>query len=69
MMVVNNYYTPKIYDLTNTDYSDITIWFKDAYDKKIVIRGAYTAINELEELVWETYQAVFKIECELALIK
>jgi hypothetical protein len=65
MMAVNNYYTPKLYELTNSNYSEITVWFKDAYGNKVPIRAAHTPDNE----ILETYQAVFKIECELALIK
>jgi hypothetical protein len=62
---MNNYYTPKIYDLTNTNLSEFTIWFKDAYGEKIPIKAAYSPDN----IIWEIYQAIFKIECELALLK
>jgi hypothetical protein len=37
MMIVNNYYTPKIYDLTNSELKNITIFFRDAYGEPIVI--------------------------------
>jgi hypothetical protein len=51
MMVVNNYYTPKIYDLSDSNLSDILIWFKDAYGNKIPIRDAYTGtIRILNEI-------------------
>jgi hypothetical protein len=31
MIVVNNYYSPKIYDLTNVSIDNVTINFRDAY--------------------------------------
>jgi hypothetical protein len=61
----NNYYTPKIYDLSDTNLSDILVWFKDAYGNKIPIRDAYTISGDILN---EIYQAVFKIECELAIL-
>jgi hypothetical protein len=65
MMMVNNYYTPKIYDVTDSNLQFIKIWFKDAYGNRIPIRDAYSSEGgELDEI----YQAVFKIECELAVL-
>ena len=63
MMVVNNYYTPKIYDLTNSEIKDIRIQFRDAYGKLIPIRTSYSADddNTTQE---EIQQATFKIEIE-----
>jgi hypothetical protein len=43
MMVVNNYYTPKIYDLTNSEIKKITISFRDAYGELIVIWSFYVS--------------------------
>jgi hypothetical protein len=63
MMIVNNYYTPKIYDLSNSNLDYITISFKDSYGEKIAIRTSYSGEGPLDEI----YQAVFKIEIELAI--
>jgi hypothetical protein len=30
MMMVNNYYTPKIYDVNDSNLQTISIWFKDS---------------------------------------
>jgi hypothetical protein len=68
MMVVNNYYTPKIYDLTNTSIDNITISFRDAYGKLIVIRTSYAPGSDPMELT-EIQQAIFKIEIELAILE
>jgi hypothetical protein len=65
MMVVNNYYTPKVYDLTNSTVKEMTIWFKDSHGDKIPIRTSYLTEAPLAEI----YQAVFKIECELAIAR
>ena len=62
MMVANNYYTPKIYDLTHSDIQQITIWFKGADTANICLRGSCG--HDLQEIE----QAVFKIECELAIL-
>jgi hypothetical protein len=43
----------------------ITIWFNDSYGDKIPLRTSYLTGGPLEEI----YQAVFKIECELAIAK
>jgi hypothetical protein len=67
MMVVNNYYTPKIYYLTNSSINNITISFKDAYEL-IVIRSSYAPKYDYMELT-EIQQAVFKIQIELAILK
>jgi hypothetical protein len=66
MMVVNNYYSPKIYDVTNSDIKDVTIWFKDSYGQKKCIRTSYSGEDDFLE---EIRQVVFKIECELAILK
>jgi hypothetical protein len=60
-MIVNNYYTPKIYDLSNSNLDYITISFKDSYGEKIAIRTSYSSEGLLDEI----YQVVFKIEIEL----
>jgi hypothetical protein len=67
MMVANNYYTPKIYDLTNSTEKEIVIWFKDAYGQQIKLREPFTPNNGQGEAWSEFYQAVFKIEIELAI--
>jgi hypothetical protein len=68
MMVVNNYYTPKIYDLTNSSVNNIAIFFRDAYGELIVIRSSYAPGFDPMELS-EIEQAVFKIEIELAILE
>jgi hypothetical protein len=65
MMTVNNFYSPKIYDVTNSNLTKIKVWFNDATGTVIPIRTSYTGTaGYLQEI----YQAVFKIECELAII-
>jgi hypothetical protein len=64
LMVVNNYYTPKIIDVTDADFSEIVIWFKDGYGEKIPLRTSYSSEHGVLD---EIYQALFKIECELAI--
>jgi hypothetical protein len=66
MMVVNNYYTPKIYDLTDTQFGYITISFKDTEGQAIPIRTSY---SREDDHLGEIYQAWFKIECELAILE
>jgi hypothetical protein len=66
-MVANNYYTPKIYDLTYSPIKEIEIWFKDAYGQQIKLREPFTPNNGEGEAWSEFYQAVFKIEMELAI--
>jgi hypothetical protein len=65
MMIANNYNTPKIYDVTDSDLQDITIWFEDSYGMRVPIRGAYSSDGGVLN---EIYQSVFKIECELAVL-
>jgi hypothetical protein len=64
MMIANSFYTPKIYDLSNSNLDCITISFKDACGEKIPIGTSYSGEGFLDEI----YQAVFKIEIELAVI-
>jgi hypothetical protein len=70
MMVCNNYYTPKIYDLSNSNINYIKVWFHDSYGQIVVIRSSYATPDasgnpQLNEIM----QAVFKIECELAIME
>jgi hypothetical protein len=72
MIVCNNYFTPKIYDLSNSNETKIIIWFKDSYGNIINIIEPYTAppVDGVEQPAWyEVYRAVFKIEAELAIFK
>jgi hypothetical protein len=66
MIVANNYYTPKIFDLTNVNIQELIISFTDACGELIPIRTSYT--RSTEELA-EIRQAVFKIEIELAILE
>jgi hypothetical protein len=50
MMVVNNYYTPKNYDLTNNAIDNITISFRDADGELITIRSSYAFGADLMKL-------------------
>jgi hypothetical protein len=72
MMVVNNYYTPKIYNLTNSTLDRISISFRDSHGSLICIRTPYSSDPSVGEagpgFLDEIYQAVFKIECELAIL-
>jgi hypothetical protein len=66
MMVANNYYTPKIFDLTNLNIQEIIISFRDACGELILIRTSYTGnTGELQEI----RQAAFKIEIEIAILE
>jgi hypothetical protein len=47
--------------------SEIEIWFNDAYGNQIPIRQVYETTESPP--TYEIYQAVFKMECELAIIK
>jgi hypothetical protein len=60
MMTVNNFYTPKIYDVSEMNASEIELWFNDAHGQQIPIRSVHGE---------EYDQAVFKLEIELAIIK
>jgi hypothetical protein len=66
MMIANNYYTPKIFDLTNTNLNEIIISFRDAYGELIPIRSSYSGADDFLE---EIEQVVFKIEIELAILE
>jgi hypothetical protein len=68
MTIVNNYYTPKIYDLTNSEIKNITIFFRDAYGKPIVIQNSYAPGSDPMELP-KIKQTIFKIEIKLAILK
>jgi hypothetical protein len=66
MTVANNYYTPKIFDLTNLNIQEITISFRDACGELIPIRTSYTGnTGELQKI----RQAAFKIEINLAILE
>jgi hypothetical protein len=49
MMTVNNYYSPKIYDVTDSNLQFISIWFKDSYGNRVPIRTSYTGSGGLLE--------------------
>jgi hypothetical protein len=65
MMTVNNFYTPKIYDLSEMNVSEIELWFNDAHGQQIPIRKVYGL--PLQGIEYD--QAVFKLELELATIQ
>jgi hypothetical protein len=67
MMVVNNCYTSKIYDLRNSEIKDICIQFRDVYGKLIPIRTSYSSGDPI--IADEIQQATFKIETELAILE
>jgi hypothetical protein len=67
MMVANNYYTPKLYNLTNSpELQEIRIWFKDSYGERVCLRTSYAGTSDLN-LLDEIRQAVFRIELELVI--
>jgi hypothetical protein len=71
MMTTNNYYFPKVYDLTHADIKEIKIWFRDGFGEIIPIIKSYRTAemsNDMELDDYEKLQAVFKIECELAIV-
>jgi hypothetical protein len=56
--------------LTNSDIKEIKIWFRDGFGDIIPIIKSYnppdSGINDIDD--YEKLQAVFKIECELAIV-
>jgi hypothetical protein len=66
MMVVNNYYTPKVYDVTHLTDKQIVIYFRDSKGEKIPLTTSYSSEGDLLD---EIYCALFKIELELAIAK
>jgi hypothetical protein len=66
MMVVNNFYTPKVYDVTNLTDKQIIIYFRDSKGEKIPITTSYSSQGDLLD---EIYSAIFKLELELAIAK
>jgi hypothetical protein len=71
MMVTNNYYSPKVFDLTHSDLKEIKIWFREGFGNIIPIIESYRPLNAPSDLTidyYEKLQAVFKIECELAIL-
>jgi hypothetical protein len=71
MMTVNQFYTPKIYDKTNSNINQIEIYFKDATGNIIPLRTPYVGETIEEGGSYHTdeiRQAVFKMEIELAII-
>jgi hypothetical protein len=67
MMICNNFYTPKIYDLTNTPMDSVRVWFKDSYGERIPIITAHDDSHDAEK--FGINQAVFNIEVELAILE
>jgi hypothetical protein len=66
LMVVNNYYTPKIIDVSDAEFHEIVIWFKVGTGAQIAIRSSHYSSCGNGKI--ENEQAVFKIECELAIL-
>jgi predicted esterase YcpF (UPF0227 family) len=68
LMTVNNYYTPKLYDVTNSDLKFIKINFTDSFGEEIKLKYNTTeTVDEVDESV--VYKAAFRMECELAIIE
>jgi argonaute-like protein implicated in RNA metabolism and viral defense len=66
-MTCNNYYTPKIYDVTNGDLKSIKINFTDAFGEEVKLKYNTTeSVNSVDEEA--SYRAAFRMECELAII-
>jgi hypothetical protein len=71
MMVANNFFTPKIYDMTNSNITQIELYFKDAAGNVIPLRTPYVENPPEGEGSYHTdgiRQAVFRLEIELAII-
>jgi hypothetical protein len=70
MMIANNYYTPKIYNLTNSTTKEIEIWFKDAYGNTIELQLPF-AVSRPDDVETDqgNYFATFKMEIELAIME
>jgi hypothetical protein len=69
MMVCNNFYSPKIFNLTNSTLDFIKIYFKDATGNVIPLRTPYVEVPPEGSGSVHTdgiRQAVFKLEIELA---
>jgi hypothetical protein len=60
-----NYYTPKIFDLTNLNIQEIIISFRNACEELIPIRTCTGNTGELQEI----RQAAFKFEIQLAILE
>jgi hypothetical protein len=71
-MTCNNYYTPKIYDVTNSDLKSIKINFTDAFGETIKLKYNTTeTVEDAEGMAVEEkvgYRSAFRMECELAII-
>jgi hypothetical protein len=67
-MTCNNYYTPKIYDVTYADLKSIKINFTDAFGEEIKLKYNTTeTVDNVDEDA--SYRAAFRMECELAIIE
>jgi hypothetical protein len=71
LMIANNYYTPKIYNLTNSTAKEIEIWFKDAYGNTIQLQEPFSGFNRPDDVDNDNgnYFATFKMEIELATLE
>jgi hypothetical protein len=67
MIIVNNYYIFKIYDLTNNTIDSITTSFRGAYGELIPIHTSHSFGNPT--IVDEIQQATFKTEIKLAILE
>jgi hypothetical protein len=70
LCTANNFYNPKIYDVSNNQLTYIKLWFLDSTGKKIPIRGSFSLdpgdpFSPLDEVM----SAVIRLECELAIFE
>jgi hypothetical protein len=72
LITCNNYYSPKIYDVTNSDLKSIKINFTDAFGD--VIKLKYNTTETVEDAAGVSvtekvgYRSAFRMECEWAII-
>jgi hypothetical protein len=72
MMTCNNFYNPKIYDVSNIQgLESIRLWFVDSVGKTVPIKhnysdGHYVDAEGNSHTFSGVYQAVIRMECELA---
>jgi hypothetical protein len=67
MMTANNFYNPKIFDLTNNTTSFIKLWFIDSAGSPVCLRTAFTP--EGGAFLSEVYTATIRLELELAIME
>jgi hypothetical protein len=68
LCTANNFYNPKIYDVSNQQMSYIKIWFLDSTGQKVPIRSSFSPPDKPPLDLSEVMSAVIRLECELAIL-